>query len=200
MRKYFIALFLFLSANAFATDTYNPTNNMLNLDAVILNGVQYNNVVVQLLGYNVISVGSSQIVQTSTGSSNTITLAQLNACPNTNGSSAAQFWSCFSGTLVGVETNQNYPCTLTIGNGNISMSTTDQNLSIGGTFSNASYSKSISLSGTSVGPNVNIRSDNGDGLFQFYDLISGSNVGAAISTGISTGKNIKSLGCSFVLS
>jgi hypothetical protein len=145
MYKVIITMLLILSTTALATDTYNATTNILNIDAVILNGVQYNNVVVNMgKNFSVISVGSSSPV-TGTDGSSTITLAQLNACPNTSKSTATQFWSCFSGTLVGVEYGQTYPCTLKIGNGQISMSTTDQNLSISGTLSSPFYSKSPSI-------------------------------------------------------
>ncbi len=59
MNKYFITLLLFFSASALAVDTYDETTNILNIDAVVVDGIQYNNVVLRLYGFDVISVGSS---------------------------------------------------------------------------------------------------------------------------------------------
>jgi hypothetical protein len=59
MRKYFITLLLFCSTSALAVDTYDETTNILNIDAVVVDGIQYNNVVVRLNAFDVISVGSS---------------------------------------------------------------------------------------------------------------------------------------------
>nr|WP_315488210.1 hypothetical protein [uncultured Rhodoferax sp.] len=44
---------------AIAVDTFDPASNKLSLDSVVLNGVVYNNVVVTLNSYTLISVGSS---------------------------------------------------------------------------------------------------------------------------------------------
>jgi hypothetical protein len=61
MRNYFIYALLLLSANTWATDSFNSSTNTLQLDSVVANGAQYNNVAVQLSGYNVISQGSTGI-------------------------------------------------------------------------------------------------------------------------------------------
>lgn len=80
MCKFLSILLLFFSINALATDTYNSTTNILNIDSVILNGIQYNNVVIQLTGYNVISVGSYAPVNvTAKCSSNNFSPAIYNA-------------------------------------------------------------------------------------------------------------------------
>lgn len=63
MLGYFMAFFWILSANAFA-DTYNPSTNVLNIDAVNVNGVVFNKVDVKLNAFNVISVGSNQPAST----------------------------------------------------------------------------------------------------------------------------------------
>lgn len=84
MYKYFITM-LILSINAFATDTYVPATSTLNLDNVIVGGTQYNNVVLDITGYKVISVGSSTPVNTSGGgvsatcSASNFTTANFNA-------------------------------------------------------------------------------------------------------------------------
>ena len=65
MHKYFITL-LFLSANVFAANTYNPATNTLTMDAVIVGGTQYNNVAINLTGYKIISVGSSSPITSNT--------------------------------------------------------------------------------------------------------------------------------------
>lgn len=72
-----------------------------------------------------------------------ITLVQLNACPNTSGSTSTQFWACFSGTSTGTENYQAYPCTVMIGNGQISLSIpADNNKSMASTPASPSYIKS----------------------------------------------------------
>ncbi len=130
-------LALIISANAaLATNSFNPANNQLSLDSVVVNGATYNNVVVTINSYAIISVGS-----TSTSSGGTLTLAQLNACPTTSASTSAQFFSCFSGTLTGVELGQTFPCTLNVSNGQVTLATTDQNLQISFTPYNPSYYK-----------------------------------------------------------
>lgn len=59
MSKYSAALLLFFSASALAIDTFDATTNILKIDAVVLNGIQYNGVVVKLNAYEVVSVASS---------------------------------------------------------------------------------------------------------------------------------------------
>ncbi len=59
MHKFLITLLLLLSANAFAVNTYNAATNTLTLDSVNVGGTQYNNVALQLTGFNVLSIGSS---------------------------------------------------------------------------------------------------------------------------------------------
>ena len=58
-RKYLFLMFLLVSVNSLATTTFDTSTNILNLDAVVLNNTQYNNVVLQLTAYNVVSVGAS---------------------------------------------------------------------------------------------------------------------------------------------
>jgi len=92
MRAYFAALSLVFSVNALAIDTYDATTNVFTVDAVVLNGIQYNNVVLKLNAYDVISVGSSapygQVTDTCSSANITVpiynaivagmTLAQVN--------------------------------------------------------------------------------------------------------------------------
>ena len=59
MNKFFASLLLFFSANALAVDKFDAATGVLNIDAVVLNGTQYNNVAVRLDAYGVMSVGSS---------------------------------------------------------------------------------------------------------------------------------------------
>ncbi len=60
MKKYIAALLLAgLIPAAQAIDTFNPNNNVLTLDSIVVDGIQYNNVVVILNGYNVLNIGSS---------------------------------------------------------------------------------------------------------------------------------------------
>jgi hypothetical protein len=66
MCKYFITLLLFFSASALAIDTFDETTNILTIDSVVLEGIQYNNVVVRLNAFDVISVGSSAPVDDGT--------------------------------------------------------------------------------------------------------------------------------------
>lgn len=131
------------SATCFADggDTYNASKNQLLLPSFTYGGNVYTNLVITV--GSIVSVGGSTPVATSS-SSGPITLAQLNACPNTNTSSSAQFWSCFSGTMTGVETGQTYPCTLTIGNGHVTLTTTDQNMTVSFSPVNPTYSKTPS--------------------------------------------------------
>ncbi|MGZ5009436.1 MAG: hypothetical protein ACXV74_00575 [Methylobacter sp.] len=80
IRFIFFSLGLFLTTLAHATSTYNPTTNILTIDSVIDNGVQYNNVVVNLgASFSVISVGSSAPVVSGTCSSSNFSLAVYNA-------------------------------------------------------------------------------------------------------------------------
>ncbi len=84
MRKYFFicftALLLFFSVNAYATDTYNTANSYLSIDAVIINGIKYNNVVLQLLSANLISMGSyAPVTVSATCSDSNFTNAIFNA-------------------------------------------------------------------------------------------------------------------------
>ncbi len=79
MRKYFATLLLLFSVNALATDTFDATTSILNIDAVILNGVKYNNVVIQLTGFNLISIGSYAPVTVSATCSTAFSIAQYNA-------------------------------------------------------------------------------------------------------------------------
>lgn len=60
MKKHIAALLLAgLVPAAQAIDTFNPNNNILTLDSIVVDGIQYNNVVVILNGYNVLNIGSS---------------------------------------------------------------------------------------------------------------------------------------------
>jgi len=63
MRKIIISFLLFFSVNALATDTYEQTSKVLTLDSIIINGTQFNNLVVQLTGYNVINPGTKELVK-----------------------------------------------------------------------------------------------------------------------------------------
>ena len=69
MYKYLFPLLLFISANAMATNTFDATTGILNLDAVIYNNTKYTNVVMKLTGYTVISTGSTGTVAASCPSS-----------------------------------------------------------------------------------------------------------------------------------
>ena len=83
MHKYFITLLLFFSASALAIDTFDESTNILTIDAVVVEGIQYNNVVVRLNAFDVISVGSSTpaddgtVAETCTDAN--FTLAKYNA-------------------------------------------------------------------------------------------------------------------------
>jgi hypothetical protein len=60
MRQVVASVALILAGKAaMAIDTFDPVSNKLSLDSVVLNGVVYNNVVVTLNSYTLISVGSS---------------------------------------------------------------------------------------------------------------------------------------------
>ena len=59
MRNYFICVLLSFGANALAMDSYNPSTGILQLDGVVQYGTQYNNVIVQLPGYSLISEGTN---------------------------------------------------------------------------------------------------------------------------------------------
>ena len=83
-----------------------------------------------------------------------LTFAKLLNCPNTNSSTSEQFWACFSGTIVGTETSQTYPCTMTIGNGNITLQIpSDNNTQASITPSSPSYRKTAAISSTYYGLN-----------------------------------------------
>lgn len=58
MKNYFFCIVLFASANALAVDNYNDTG-ILQMDGVVYNGIQYNNVSIQIPGYSLINVGSN---------------------------------------------------------------------------------------------------------------------------------------------
>ncbi|MGZ5009437.1 MAG: hypothetical protein ACXV74_00580 [Methylobacter sp.] len=137
----FLFLLITLTTTCFADggDSYNGANGQLTLPTITVGSTVYTNVIVTL--GSIVSVGGTYAAPTG---SSAITLAQLNACPNTSSSTVTQFWSCFSGTLVGVENGQDYPCTVTIGDGKIALSTTDQNKSIIQVIYSPSYSKSPS--------------------------------------------------------
>lgn len=81
MRKYLTMLALACAANAaMATNSFNPTNNQLSLDSVVLNGVVYTNVVVTVNSFTVNSVGNSApvtVAQTCTSAN--LTVANYNA-------------------------------------------------------------------------------------------------------------------------
>ncbi|MEQ1635486.1 MAG: hypothetical protein ABL903_02270 [Methylococcales bacterium] len=81
MRNYFIAPLFFLSVNALAANTFDAKTNMLNLEAVVVNGVQYNDVAVRLNAYEVVSVGSNNNAGTvaDTCSSANFTVPKFNA-------------------------------------------------------------------------------------------------------------------------
>lgn len=59
MVRYFAVLLMFISVNAWAIDTFDAATGLLTIDAVVVNGVQFNNVVVKLKDIDVVSVGSS---------------------------------------------------------------------------------------------------------------------------------------------
>ena len=126
-----------LSASCFA-DELN-SKGQLNIDSITVGTTTYSNVLINLgTNWSVVSVGGST---QAASSSSQITLAQLNACPNTSQGTSAQFWSCFTGTITGVEEGQTFPCTLTIGNGQITLATTDNNISLTDTPTSITYSK-----------------------------------------------------------
>ena len=82
MRQVVASVALIVAANAaMAVDTFDPASNKLSLDSVVLNGVVYNNVVVTLNSYTLISVGSSAPYGpvTATCSAGNFTVAKYNA-------------------------------------------------------------------------------------------------------------------------
>ena len=56
MNKILISLLMFLSANAFATDSFNPATNILTIPSVIVGSNTFNNVVVQMGNFSVLAV------------------------------------------------------------------------------------------------------------------------------------------------
>ncbi|NOT84991.1 MAG: hypothetical protein HOP02_09525 [Methylococcaceae bacterium] len=75
MRNYFIAPLLFFSVNALAANSFDVNTNMLKLESVVVNGVQYNDVAVRLNAYDVVSVGSNN---------NTVGGAVADTCTDAN--------------------------------------------------------------------------------------------------------------------
>jgi hypothetical protein len=71
----------FANASALAIDTYDTTTNLYNIDSVVVGGTQYNNVVLRLKSFDVVSVGSSAPYGgvSSTCSSANLTVAHFNA-------------------------------------------------------------------------------------------------------------------------
>jgi hypothetical protein len=60
MKKYLAALLLGgLAQTAQAISFYDPITNILNIDSVVANGVQYNNVSIVLYGYGLLGIGPS---------------------------------------------------------------------------------------------------------------------------------------------
>jgi hypothetical protein len=72
---------MFVSVNAWAIDTFEATTSLLKIDAVVINGVQYNNVVLKLKDVDLVSVGSSAPygAVSDTCSASNITTANFNA-------------------------------------------------------------------------------------------------------------------------
>lgn len=69
MKKYLFALLSVFSISAVnASDTFDPATNQLNLDAVTVNGIQYNNVILNLNDFKVLAVGSSSTVNATVSS------------------------------------------------------------------------------------------------------------------------------------
>jgi len=80
MKKYIAALLLGgLIPNAHAISTFNPQNNVLTLDNVVVGGTQYNNVTLVLGNYYVLGVESSQAWVPDTCTSDNLTNVKYNA-------------------------------------------------------------------------------------------------------------------------
>ncbi len=64
MNKILITLLMFLSANAFATDNYNAASNVLTIPSVIVGSNTFNNVVVQMGNFSVLSYSPNPSIGT----------------------------------------------------------------------------------------------------------------------------------------
>ena len=79
MKKYLAGLLLagFIQT-AQAASTFDPNTNILTIDSIVTNGVQYNNVIVLMNSYNVLSIGSSAPIAPATCNANSLTTYTFN--------------------------------------------------------------------------------------------------------------------------
>lgn len=63
MRKYIFSLFVLFSANAMALAEYDFSEKTITFDTITHNGIDYDDVVIRITGYELVSVGASRPVK-----------------------------------------------------------------------------------------------------------------------------------------